>query len=88
MDVRAVVRKHILETHFPSTQDQILRDDESLIAGGILDSISVLDLLLFIEEQFEIEFMPHEVDFDRLDTLERIDRLIRSKLGAEASGEK
>lgn len=88
VDVRAMVRKHILEHHFVGAQDYALRDDEPLISGGIIDSVSVIELIHFIEEEFDIEFMPREVDLDQFDTLERIDRVVRSKLGTRAPNEK
>lgn len=51
-----------------------------LISGGIIDSISTLQLVDFLEKKYKIEFQPHEVDRDNLDTLELIVEFVSSKL--------
>lgn len=50
-----------------------------LVSSRLLDSISTLQLVDFIEKTFEIEFSHHEVDEDNLDTVDRIYTFIKSK---------
>jgi acyl carrier protein len=50
-----------------------------LISGGILDSLATLDLVSFLEERFGITIEAHEVDRDRLDTLDAIAALVASR---------
>jgi acyl carrier protein len=53
-----------------------------LITSGIIDSIGMLGLVDFIESRYAIEFMPREIDVHTLDTVERIESLIRAKLSS------
>lgn len=50
-----------------------------MVSSRLLDSISTLQLVDFIEKTFNIEFSHHEVDEDNLDTIERICAFIKSK---------
>jgi acyl carrier protein len=51
-----------------------------LITSGIIDSIGMLGLVDFIESRYAIEFLPREIDVHTLDTVERIEAVIRTKL--------
>lgn len=80
-DVMAVVRSHLLAQYLPGEDPANLTPTTPLISGGILDSLATLDLVSFLETTFGIELAAHEVDRDRLDTLERIVALVRQKTG-------
>ena len=51
-----------------------------LISAGILDSVSTLQLVDFLEKQYKIEFSPHEVDQDNLNTVDLISDFVLSKI--------
>jgi acyl carrier protein len=53
----------------------------SLIDGGVLDSMFLIQLVAFVEQRFAVSVTPEEVSPDNFESLERIDRLIRGKLG-------
>lgn len=50
-----------------------------LISGGIVDSISTLKLVDFLEQKYGIEFQPHEVDRELLDTIDLITAFVLEK---------
>jgi len=79
-DVLAVVKRHILDRYLPGEDPVNLTPTTALVSGGILDSLGTLDLVTFLEETFGIQLEAHEVDPDRLDTLDRITELVHSKL--------
>jgi|694.fasta_scaffold83510_2 acyl carrier protein len=61
--------------------DTIVIDDNTpLISSAIIDSISTLKLVDYLEKEFNIEFEPHEVDKDNLDSIELIENFIKSKM--------
>jgi acyl carrier protein len=61
--------------------DTIVIDDTTpLISSAIIDSISTLKLVDYLEKEFNIEFEPHEVDKDNLDSIELIENFIKSKM--------
>ena len=51
----------------------------------LLPVIRGKELVAFLESRFDVEFMPREIDVHSLDTVERIEVLIRKKwAGREA----
>lgn len=85
-DIKAAVRKYILDHHLPGDRGEDLADDAPLFSTGILDSIGVLGLITFLESRYEIEFLPRELDLDRLGSIERIQEIVRRKLQEKPSG--
>ena len=49
-----------------------LDDETPLFSGGILDSFSMVDLILFIESATGQRMSPTEVNLDNLDSVARI----------------
>lgn len=74
------VKDYIMGEFLPGEDPAELQDDTPLITGGILDSIATLKLILFMEERWHINFAPHEVDRENLDTLDLIAGLLASKV--------
>ncbi len=80
-DVASTVKAFILDRFLPGEDPANLSRTTPLISGGILDSLATLELVGFLEQSFGIELEAHEVDTDRLDTLERIEALVTTKRG-------
>jgi len=80
MEIKAEIRRYILETFLTDGNNIDLNDATPLITGGLIDSIGMLGLVRFIERRFGIEFRPKEIDAERLDTIDAIMRLIQGKL--------
>lgn len=80
-DVIPAVKQYILDQYLPGENPANLTLTTPLVSGGILDSLATLDLVAFLEGTFGIQLEAHEVDRDRLDTVERIAALVNAKLG-------
>ncbi len=78
-EVRAVLREYIAGNAALSAAGP-LTDSTALAAYGILDSIAVLELVLFLENRFGIEFSSKDLDRRRLDSIEGIAELVETKL--------
>ena len=76
---RETVRQFILENFLPGEDPKNLKDDTELKESGILDSLSTLKLVTFLEEQFKIELEAHETDIDNFDRIEDIAALVERK---------
>jgi acyl carrier protein len=78
-DIQADVRDFIIREFLRGTDPSELTGTTPLISDGILDSLSTLQLVAFIEERYGIEVAAHEATVDYLDSLDRIAGLVRSK---------
>ncbi len=79
-EIIATVKTYILKEFLPGEDPDELDDTTPLITGGILDSISTMKLVASLEEHFGVEFHPHEIIVDNLNTLSRIARIVEAKL--------
>ena len=80
--IESVVRSYILDQFLPGEDPAEMTGQTPLITGGILDSISTLKLVTFLEDRFGVILEAHEAGVDHLDTVDRIVELIESKLAA------
>lgn len=73
------VRKYIIENFLFEAADAALGRSDSLLESGVMDSTGVLELVGFLEEEFEIEVKDEELVPDNFDSLERIAAYIERK---------
>ncbi|MDX2035960.1 MAG: acyl carrier protein [Isosphaeraceae bacterium] len=81
-EIRRTIHEYILKTFLPGEDPSELTDETPLITGGILDSISTLKLVVYLENTFEITIEAHEAGVEHLDSIERISSLIAEKRAA------
>jgi acyl carrier protein len=69
--MREELRKYITSElmHDPGYE---LKDDEALISGGLIDSFSLVELQLFIEQQFGVFIEDTELTADTIDNVNDI----------------
>jgi acyl carrier protein len=78
-EIRQSVHDYILREFLPGESPGELTDETPLITGGILDSISTLKLVSFLEDHFGVTVEAHEAGVDNLDSVGQIARLIAEK---------
>ena len=72
MDSKKLIRDFVVENALLGATDADLNDDDSFLEKGIIDSTGILELVSFVEEQFEIEVKDEELipeNFDSICTL-------------------
>lgn len=77
--IESIVKAYILERFVPDANPDELTAATPLISGGILDSLATVRLVMFLEEQFQIEVHAHEVNAENLESLARIATFVRGK---------
>jgi acyl carrier protein len=82
-NMRDVVRSFILENFLPGEDAKNLTDETELKESGILDSLSTLKLVTFLEEQFGVEFEADDLEAGNLASIENIERLLKAKMAAK-----
>ena len=78
--IKAIVKEYILLNCLQNKQISNITDSTPLISGRLLDSISTIQLVGFLEEKFNVEFEAHEVDKDNFETIEIISQFVKKKL--------
>jgi acyl carrier protein len=78
-EIENAVHGYILSEFLPGEDPAELTARTPLITGGILDSISTLRLVTFLEDRFEITIEAHEAGVDNLDTIGQIVALVARK---------
>ncbi len=81
-EIRDTVHAYILTEFLPGEDPGELTDETPLITGGILDSISTLKLVTFLEDHFGVTVEAHEAGVENLDSIARISRLVAEKKAA------
>ena len=78
-DIKTTVKTFILNEYLPGEDPAALTDDTPLMTTGILNSIAVVKMVTFLENQFGITIKPHESVVENMNTLSDIVRLAMSK---------
>ena len=72
--------QQFLLVRFPGARTEMLTISDSLLENGIIDSLGVLDLVLFIEKTFQIKVEDDDMMPDNFQSIEIITCFISSKL--------
>ncbi len=81
MTVRESIRSFIVETFFVDD----FSDDEFFLRAGIIDSMGMLQLVTFLQEEFGIEILDAELVPENLDSLARATAFVERKLNRSAA---
>ncbi|MBU4377286.1 MAG: acyl carrier protein, partial [Candidatus Omnitrophica bacterium] len=73
-----------VDNYLKRLQDNQLKDNDSFLEQGIIDSIGVIELTNFIQKAFRIEIEVSEIIPDNFDTLNNLERYITKKLRKDA----
>jgi acyl carrier protein len=78
-EIRRAIQTYILQEFLPGEDPEELTEETPLITGGILDSISTLKLVVFLEERFGVTVEAHEAGVEHLDSVGQIVKFIERK---------
>lgn len=59
--------------------DRVIAPDEALISSGLIDSFSLMDVALFVEDTFGVRIEDTELNADTFDNLTQLASLIESR---------
>lgn len=79
-EIVAKLEKMIV-TEFLKQPDRKLDPNEALISSGVIDSFSLVDLSLFVEDTWNVIIDDTELNADTFDTLAELAGLIEERLG-------
>ena len=61
--------------------NRVIKSDQSLIASGLIDSFSLVDLALFVEDNFNVHLDDSELNKETFDNLDQLADLIETRAG-------
>jgi acyl carrier protein len=83
-NIKNAIRQFVITTYLPGESPDNLKDDTPLRTSGILDSMSTLGLVNFVEEHFGVVLEAHETGIEHFDRIEDIAALVTRKQQASA----
>lgn len=60
--------------------DKVIEPNESLITSGLIDSFSLIDVALEVENLFGVRIEDYELNSDTFDTLDQLAQIIRVRI--------
>ena len=79
-ETKVKVRDFIIE-NFLFGNANGLQDDTSFLENGIIDSTGVLELVTFLEENFEIKVEDEELIPENFDSIKNVSAYLERKVG-------
>lgn len=79
MELHTEIRNFIVENFMMGMNPDELSDSDSLLDKGIIDSTGVLELVGFLEENYEIQVEDEELVPENLDSVNNLAGFIQKK---------
>ena len=79
METREEIKNYIAETFLFSDDGFNMSDDVSFLDEGIIDSMGVLELIMFVEETFGISVEDDDIKPENFDSVNKLYEYIHRK---------
>lgn len=79
MDVKEQIRRYVAENFLFSDNGFELGNDESFLEAGVVDSLGVLELVTFVEEEFDVQVADEDIVPDNFDSVDQLAHYIDRK---------
>ena len=73
------IRRFVIDNFLFGQNGDTLKDDESFLDSGIIDSTGVLELVGFLETRYGIAIADHELIPDNLDSVTNVSHFVLAK---------
>lgn len=70
-----------ISTELLNQSDLVIADDDDLLTSGLLDSLSVMSVVYFIEQEAGIDIPAEDVTIENFESLSAIDAYVRRRRG-------
>ncbi len=81
-DIERDLREFITKEFLQDLPDTTLANDLPLMESGIIDSLGIFTLIMFVEEAFGVKVEPEEVVLENFKTIDAITRMVVERLAA------
>lgn len=87
MNIKESIRVFVNEISAANDLEVEVADDESLIFAGILDSLSILNLLSFLDEKFGIVLNGNEINPSNFETINLIHSFVAERINKDSESQ-
>lgn len=81
-ETKKALRTFILENYLFTDDESALNDNDSFLDSGVLDSMGVLELIAFLDDDLSISVEGDEVTPSNLDSIDKIMAFIETKVAS------
>jgi acyl carrier protein len=81
-EIRTAICEFFVENFLMGEGTLAVRDDESLLEAGIIDSTGMLEMVMFLEQHFGLKVEDRELVPENLDSLSNLVQFVGRKLRA------
>lgn len=81
MSVIDKLRAYVLDTYLFTSDQTALGNDDSFLDKGIIDSTGIMELVMFLEEQFGVKVDDAELLPENFDSINRLAQFVARKTG-------
>ena len=85
MSITDQIRSHILDSFLFTSDNGRLKNDASFLEEGIVDSTGVLELVMFVEDKFDITVEDEEILPDNFDSVNALANYVQRKRNGHPS---
>lgn len=82
MSAKEKIKNYILENYLFTDDQDALKDEDSFLQQGIIDSTGILEVIFFLEEEFGVSVADEEMVPENLDSVNNLVKFIESKSAA------
>lgn len=72
--------RHFILNQFPLARQRAVRDEDPLLGTGIIDSLGILEVVVFIESEFGITIADEELAPESFESIATMSRFVDGKL--------
>ena len=76
--MKEIIRNFLLE----HINDSDLQDTDDIFALGLVNSLFAMQLVLFVEQEFDVEIDGDDLNFDNFRTVNAIHNIVQAKTAA------
>jgi len=84
MSTEAKIRDYILDNYLFTDDQSALANQESFLDKGIIDSTGIMELIMFLEEEFGFSVEDEELIPENLDSVNNIVAFVNRKQAANS----
>lgn len=83
--IRDKIRAYLDENFLYMMPDFMLDDDDRLLERGVVDSMGIVEMLTFIEDEFGVKAADDEISESNFGTVRALTKFVAAKMAAVAA---